>query len=149
MHPSWRPTKRDWIDAALIGLALGTVILGIGGRVGMRYVGLAQGQAAGFTWSGTMTVVFMGAVWGVFIALMLVGIRSIRRLPQLGRGVVYWAIILFLASRGLHPMTVTNVTWLLPPIIIFAIAVQFATCRVASRRGVSRRYRDVRMLHGN
>jgi hypothetical protein len=134
MHPSWRSTRRDWIDAALIGLILGTVILGVGGRIGMRYVGLAQGQAAGFSWGGSLTVVFMGAVWGVFIALLLVGIRSIRRLPQPGRGVLYWAIVLFLASRGLHPMTVTNVTWLLPPILVFAVAVQIATCRVANRR---------------
>jgi hypothetical protein len=134
MHPSWRPTRRDWIDASLIGLLLGALILGVGGRIGMRYVGLAQGQAAGFSWGGSLTVVFMGAVWGVFIALLLVGIRSIRQLPQLGRGVVYWAIVLFLASRGLHPMTVTNVTWLLPPILVFAVAVQIATCRVANRR---------------
>jgi hypothetical protein len=134
MHQSWRPTKRDWIDAALIGLALGSLILGVGGRIGMRYIGLAQGQAAGFTWGGTLTVVFMGAVWGAFIGVLLVGIRSIRPLPQLGRGMLYWAIVLFLAWRGLNPVTPINLTWLLPPIIVFAVTIQVATCRVANRR---------------
>jgi hypothetical protein len=138
MHQSWRPAKRDWIDAALIGVVLGSLILGVGGRIGMRYIGLAQGQAAGFSWGGSLTVVFMGAVWGVFIAMMLVGIRSIRRLPQLGRGVLYWAIVLFLASRGLHPIREVTVTWLLPPILVFAVAVQVATCRVSNRRHVIR-----------
>jgi hypothetical protein len=138
MHQSWRPQKRDWIDAAVIGLILGTLILGVGGRIGMRYINLSQGQAAGFSWGGTLTVVFMGAVWGVFIAVLLVGIRSIRRLPRLGRGILYWAIVLILASRGLHPLTINNVTWLLPPILLFAISVQFLTCRVANRRHAMR-----------
>jgi hypothetical protein len=134
MHPAWRPTRRDWIDAIVLGAIAGTIILGVGGRVGMRYVGLAMGQPAGFSWGGTMTVVFMGLVSGVVGALTLVGARSIRPLPQWARGSLYWAVLLYLTARGLHPIDATKVIWLLPPVLAYGVILQYGTCRVATRR---------------
>jgi hypothetical protein len=134
MHPAWRPTKRDWIDAVVLGALVGTVILGIGSRIGMRYVGLAMGQPPGFTWGGTMTVIFMGAVSGVVGAIALVGARSIRPLPRVARGALYWCVLLYLTARGLHPIDTVKLTWLLPPVIAYGVIVQYGTCRVATRR---------------
>jgi hypothetical protein len=134
MHPAWRPTRRDWIDALLIGAVIGFVVLGIGSRIGMRYVGLAMGQQPGFSWGGTITVVFMGAVSGVAGAVALVGARAIRPLPQVARGAIYWGVLLYLTARGLHPIDAVKVIWLLPPVLAYGVILQYSTCRVASRR---------------
>ena len=51
--------------SALLGAAVGFVILGIGGRILMRMIAHWEGRVPAFTPSGTFTVVMMGALAGV------------------------------------------------------------------------------------
>ena len=50
--------------SALIGALVGLPILGAGGRILMRFIALWQGTAPGFSVGGTVTVLFMGMVYG-------------------------------------------------------------------------------------
>jgi len=53
------------VRSAVAGAAVGFVILGIGGRVIMRVIAHWEGRVPAFTFSGTFTVVMMGALAGV------------------------------------------------------------------------------------
>jgi hypothetical protein len=137
MNPAWRPTKRDWIDTVILGAVIGFVVLGIGSRIGMRGIAVAQGQPGGFTWGGTSSVLFMGVVAGVGGAVALVGARSLRRLPQVARGALYWGVLIFLTARGLNPIDMTRVAWLAPWVLVYGVALQYISCRVAARRRIA------------
>jgi hypothetical protein len=57
--------------AGLLGLLLGVVILGIGGRVLMRIVAVATSGTGGFSLGGTLEVVLAGALFGGLAGLFL------------------------------------------------------------------------------
>jgi hypothetical protein len=129
-----RPSPRDWLIAALLGLALGAIILGAGGRVAMRGVALLAGATPGFSLGGTMTVVFLGAVSGIAGALVLVALRfALPRFP-LARGTAYWAFLVLVTLRGLNPVDGQRILLFMPLVVAYGVALQVASCRVARRR---------------
>ncbi len=50
---------RDWVAALLLGAGVGLPLLGIGSRIGMRFIALESGQTPGFSIGGSLTVVFL------------------------------------------------------------------------------------------
>lgn len=71
--------KSDLIRGTLLGL----VILGIGSRLLMRVVALMQGATPGWTFEGTMTVVFLGTASGFAAGLIYHLLRRFVEKPWL------------------------------------------------------------------
>lgn len=117
-----RPSVALWIRSAVLGAVLGTIFLGIGGRIAMRGIALAQGAAGGFSFGGTSTVVFLGTLAGLAAGLIYVACRSFVRRPAWAR-VLFGAIILAIALRGLKPLDPLRLVLFLPLFLVFGIAL--------------------------
>lgn len=116
-----RVSLAPWLRGAILGALLGTVFLGIGGRVAMRGVAMAQGAATGFSLGGSLTVVFLGAAAG--LAAGLIYVASLK----LVRNRVWWARSLFrlavlaITLRGLRPLDALKLALFLPLFAIFGV----------------------------
>src|SRR6266550_1418097 len=55
---------RAWCQAVLAGAAVGTLVLGVGGRMVMRAIAQVTEQGVYFTLGGSMTVIGAGAAFG-------------------------------------------------------------------------------------
>lgn len=88
-----------------MGIALGLLILGIGGRIAMRVIAHATNVAPGFSFGGTMTVVFMGGVSGAAGGAIYAILA--RFMPNGGalRSLMFGVILVLLTLRGLSPAT--------------------------------------------
>jgi hypothetical protein len=71
--------KSDLIRGTLLGM----VILGFGSRLLMRIVAIMQGTVPGWTFEGTLTVVFLGTVSGFVAGLIYYLLRRFVRKPWL------------------------------------------------------------------
>src|SRR4026208_393711 len=72
--------RRSLRTSLALGSVVGAVFLGIGGRIAMRIFALMQGREPGWTFEGSLTVVFMGAVFGSIGGFLLwLGRRLVRR----------------------------------------------------------------------
>lgn len=118
-------TWRDWSVAVGLGAVIGTVILGVAGRVAMRAIAVAQrGVPEGFTMGGTMTVVLLGTASGALGGILLVISRWLfpsRRWAQVS---LYWAALLLLALRGLHPLDALRVALFVPLVLLYGAVLQ-------------------------
>lgn len=56
----------------LVGAALGAIVLGIGGRVLMRIIAVALGDAGAFSLGGSLDVVAAGILFGALGGLLLI-----------------------------------------------------------------------------
>ncbi len=127
---SRRPSGKDWLRAGTLGLLLGTIVLGIGGRLAMRGIALAQGITPGFSMGGTATVVFLGAVSGLAGGLIFAGTRALVPNNRMVRGVLFWAILVLITLRGLQPLDVPRLAFFLPLVIGYGSLLTVAWCRV-------------------
>jgi hypothetical protein len=57
--------RRSWLNALILGALLGTIVLGLGGRLAMRIFALLEGLTPGSSLGGSLTVLFLGACWGL------------------------------------------------------------------------------------
>ncbi len=89
--------RSDLIRATLLGF----VILGIGSRLLMRVVALMQGTPPGWTFGGTMTVVFLGTVSGLGAGIIYHLLRRFVAKPWM-RTAAYIAICGLISWRGVH-----------------------------------------------
>lgn len=118
-----RVSLRPWVRGAALGALLGTLCFGIGGRAAMRGIAAAQGAAAGFSFGGTLTVIFLGALAGLAAGLVYVATRKL--LPRH----VWWAralfgvILLAITLRGLRPIDVLRLELFLPLFAVFGVAL--------------------------
>ena len=124
-----RPSGKDWLFAVALGLAIGTLVLGIGGRLAMRGIALVQGRAPGFTIGGTTTVVFLGAVCGVIGSLIFAGTRALVPGNRVIRGMLFWLILVLITLRGLSPLDVPKLAFFLPLILGYGTLLTAAWCR--------------------
>ena len=126
---SRRPSRKDWLFATALGLAIGTIVLGIGGRLAMRGIALVQGRAPGFTIGGTTTVVFVGAVCGVIGSLIFAGTRALVPGNRIVRGMLFWLILVLITLRGLSPLDVPKLSFFLPLILGYGTLLTATWCR--------------------
>lgn len=134
MRSEERPSKQDWLVAALLGVVSGALILGIGGRIAMRGIVLMSGGTPGFSLGGTMTVVLLGSLSGLAGALVLMGVRALLPGRAVLRGTLYWAFLIFAAIRGLHPVDPQRLLLFMPLILLYGITLQVLSCKVSARR---------------
>lgn len=128
-----RPTFQDWIAGIVVGTLLGTALLGVGGRIGMRVIGIAQGQPPGFSIGGSLTVVFLGAAAGAAIGAIFLLSRTIFPRHRALRVGFFWVVVAALVARGLNPVSVLNVS-IFAPLFLAHGALMFAYwCRIRFR----------------
>ena len=120
---------RDNGKTVLWGIGLGTLILGLGGRVAMWIIAESTTGTSGFTLGGTATVLLLGLVSGVAGALILVVARHFfwRRRPV--TTILFWAALTFLTLRGLRPVDQLRLVAFVPIVVLFGVLLQALTFR--------------------
>jgi hypothetical protein len=131
MHLPWKPSLFAALGA---GTVLGTLILGVGGRLAMRVIAVLDGTPVGFSVGGSMTVVFLGAVAGAAGGLVLWVTRRVFPRAPLARGVVFWGALTFLTLRGLNPVSVERLLVFAPLILVYGASLYRVWCRRYVRR---------------
>ena len=124
-----RLTWRDWVRHSLIGLGVGAVVLGIGGRVAMRGIAVLSGAPPGFSFGGSLTVVLLGALSGLVGALILTGLRVFLPGRWFLQTVIFYAALVLITLRGLRPVDSQRLFLFLPLVLIYGFLL-----RVLSRR---------------
>ena len=122
MRLTW-PTRRDLGRTFLVGALAGAAFLGAGTRVAMRGVALIEGRVPSWTFRGTVTVIGMGAAFGLLFALIwaLVG----RWIPgsRSQRGLLFGALCAVIASPGLTPQRVSTFALFVPWFLAYGVAM--------------------------
>ena len=129
MTTDHRPKGRDWSVGVIAGAALGAVFLGIGSRVGMRAIALAQGGAGAFTVEGTITVVALGAVSGAIVALIFLVARVLFPSRRALRVLFFWTVTLAIVLRGLDPVTPLTLAIFVPLFLAHGSLLNMYWCR--------------------
>ena len=121
--------KRSFLTALLLGMLIGAVVLGLGGRVNMRIFAILQEQNPGFSLGGSVTIIFLGAVAGMSggVALWL-GRRLFPKAP-LARGLLFWGVLLFLTARVLRPIDSQRLLVFGPLALIYGVVLYRLWCR--------------------
>ena len=125
-----RPRLLDWRATLGVGVLLGAVILGIGSRIGMRIIAVAQGAGGAFTFEGTLTVVLFGAITGAVVAALFLASRSAFPNHRLGRGVLFWTLITAFVLRGISPLGWLNFAMFAPLFLVHGGLLTLYWCRV-------------------
>ena len=139
MHTSNRPDRRGWIAGLSAGAFIGLVVLGIGGRAGMRIIALETGQPAAFTIEGSIAVALLGAASGAIAAVIFLVLRAALPTRRWMRAALFWTILGAIALRGLSPLTTLGTTTFLPLFLLYGVLLHLFWCRVHLRRQASPR----------
>ena len=123
------PPWRDWVRCSLIGIAVGGLVLGIGGRVAMRGIAVLSGAPPGFSFGGSLTVVFLGAVAGLAGALILMLLRTLLPRRWLLQMILFYVLIVLISLRGIRPVDAQRLFLFMPLILVYGFLV-----RLLSRR---------------
>jgi hypothetical protein len=100
----------------------------------MRVFAMLDGRAAGWSVGGTMTVVFMGAVFGAVGGALLWGGRRIFPRTPWARGLLFWGAIVLLGSRLLSPLTGDSLIAFTPFALLYGAVLYRVWCRVLIAR---------------
>jgi hypothetical protein len=120
--------KRSLLTALTLGAATGAMFLGVGGRVAMRLFAMLEGREPGWSFGGSLTVVFMGAVWGTLGgALLWAGRRWFRHYP-LARGALFWIPLTLLFLRGLSPLNANSLVTFMPFFFMYGAVLYRLWC---------------------
>ena len=118
--------SHSWLAAPLLGAAIGTPVLGVGGRLAMRAIALASGAPGAFTLEGTMTVVLLGAVSGAAGGLMYAVAQ--RVLPRVGwaRLTLFFTMLVLVTLRGLRPVDPLRLALFMPLVLVYGTLMELA-----------------------
>lgn len=121
-----RILHHPWVFALVAGAATGFVILGVGGRIAMRFFALHNGQAPILSVGGTVTVVFMGVLSGIGGAAIRAAAATWlpRRTPRVVEPTIFAVGCLLLTLRGLNPVDATRLAYFLPLTIVYVVAFE-------------------------
>lgn len=129
MNVSIQLPKRSLPTALALGAAVGAVFLGVGGRVAMRIFALMTERAPGWSFEGSLTVVFFGAVFGMIGGLLLwLGRRYFRSSP-LARGALFWIPLTLLYLRVLSPLNNDSLVAFTPFVVAYGVVLYRVWCR--------------------
>ena len=121
--------RRSLITAITLGAAVGAVFLGIGGRTAMRIFAILDGRDPGLSLGGSMTVVFMGAAWGMTGGVLLWLGRRWFRTSSAVRGVLFWIPLTLLYLLGLSPLTSESLIAFTPFFVLYGAVLYRVWCR--------------------
>lgn len=120
--------RRSFVTAITLGAVVGTIFLGIGGRVAMRFIALLDGTAPGFSFGGSMSVVIMGAVWGMLGGGLLWFGRRTFKTSSVARAAVFWIPLTLIFLRGLNPLSVDRLIAFTPFYLMYGAALYRVWC---------------------
>jgi len=87
----------DRIAAGLIsGLIAGFAVLGIGGRIAMRLIAMAEGQKLTFTARGTFGVLMVFSIIGVILSVPFATLQGYLRSSNLRKGATFGLLLMLL-----------------------------------------------------
>lgn len=115
---------RDWLAGAGLGAAIGTLVLGIGGRLAMRGIAHVAGQPPSFSFGGTVTVVLLGLVSGLVGALVFVALWFLLPRWRLLRATLFWAFLALMTLRGLLPLDAPRLVLFGPLVVIYGLGLE-------------------------
>ncbi|MGQ0639330.1 MAG: hypothetical protein ACT4P6_00935 [Gemmatimonadaceae bacterium] len=121
-HSVVSPALQPWIRSAALGTVLGTLFLGIGGRAAMRAIASVQNAASGYSFGGTMTVVFLGAASGLAAGVIYAACRRLFTRHVWWARALFAVILLAITLRGLRPLDEQRLIIFLPLFIAFGFA---------------------------
>jgi hypothetical protein len=124
--PRWRSVVEPWLFGLLLGAGVGLVVLGVGGRVAMRAIALANNSPPGFSLGGTGTVVFLGAASGVGGGLLYSLLYWIIPRPRLLRSALFGLALVLLTLRGLRPIQPLALEWFVPLALAYGAIIDVA-----------------------
>ena len=130
--------NEPWLFALLLGAVVGLVVLGIGGRIAMRAIAIANGVPAGFSVGGTTTVVFLGLASGVGGGLLYALLHRYVPRPRLARSALFAVALVLLTLRGLRPIQPRALEWFMPLALGYCAIVDVIYTRWAARRTARR-----------
>ena len=130
---TWR-VEAPWLFALLLGAAVGFVVLGIGGRIAMRAIAIANGVPTGFSVGGTATVVLLGLASGIGGGLLYALLHRYVRQPRLARSALFAVALVLLTLRGLRPIQPRALEWFMPLALGYGAIVDVIYTRWATRR---------------
>jgi hypothetical protein len=133
MNSHRRPTFADWRAGIIVGAVSGTLLLGVGGRIGMRGIAVAQGQPAAFTIDGSIIVALLGSASGAVIALIFLASRAAFPAQRVGRTLCFWTVLGLLVWRGLNPVSALNLSIFAPLFVLHGALLTAYWCRVRHR----------------
>lgn len=113
---------------------MGTLVLGMGGRLAMRGIAHVAGQPPSFSLGGTVTVIFLGMVSGLVGALVFVGLRVGLPRWRLLRTTLFWVFLALMTLRGLLPLDTPRLVLFGPLVVIYGIALEFVWSLRSLRR---------------
>jgi hypothetical protein len=125
-----RPSKRDWTVGLTAGVVLGAIFLGVGGRVAMRAIALADGRSPLFTLDGSVAVVLFGAIAGAIVAIIFLLARVFFPARRVLRVLFFWMVTIGFVLRGVSPLTLMNVVWFMPLFLAHGSLLNLYWCRV-------------------
>ena len=122
----WRTVADPWLLALLLGAAVGLIVLGVGGRLAMRAIALANRAPLGFSLGGTVTVVLLGVASGVGGGLLYALLYRLVPRPRLVRSALFGAALVLLTLRGLRPIQPLALQWFMPLAVVYGAIVDVA-----------------------
>ena len=122
MRLTW-PSRRDLGRTFVVGALAGAAFLGAGTRVAMHGVALIEGRVPSWTFRGTLTVIGMGAAFGLLFALIWVLVARWIPGKRPVRGLLFGGLCAIIASPGLTPQRVSTFALFVPWFLMFGIAM--------------------------
>jgi len=118
---------RRALVTVVYGAALGTLILGVGSRLAMRVIAMATSGATGFSFGGTLTVIFLGAASGAAAGAILSVTRALLGRWPAAQAITFWLLLVGITLRGLRPLDTLRVALFLPLVVLLGILLQIVT----------------------
>jgi hypothetical protein len=129
MHSHAILPRHSFRMAIALGALVGGVFLGVGGRIAMRIFAMLVGRDPAWSFEGTLTVVFFGAVFGTIGgALLWLGRRVLPRSP-LARGALFWIPMTLLYLRVLSPLNRESLIAFTPFVVLYGLVLYRIWCR--------------------
>jgi hypothetical protein len=114
---SWTRWRSD-LAAVLAATAAGVVVLGVGGRLAMAALSIANRKRPEFSWGGSLEVVILGTFYGAVGGVLLALLRRVWPQGKHWRGIALGGILLGVAWAS---STVGRQTAAVAPVSILAV----------------------------
>lgn len=88
---------RSDLDVVLAATIAGIVVLGVGGRLAMAGLALANRSRTGFSWGGSLEVVLLGTFYGAIGGVLLAVLRRVWPQADRWRGIGLGGMLLGVA----------------------------------------------------
>jgi hypothetical protein len=125
-----RPNRGDWLAGVVVGALLGFVFLGVGSRLGMTVIAIAESVAPSFTFGGSLVVVALGTLTGAVVAVLFLASRAAFPHHRLARTLLFWGLVSAFVWRGLNPVTALKVVVFAPVFLLHGGLLTLYWCRV-------------------